>query len=132
MMLSMGLYTLADTIFVARFVNTDALSAINIVCPVVNLTVGLGTMIATGANAIVSRNLGAGQERAARENFTLLVLYGALLGLALFGAGLVWIDSIVTFLGASQRLFHTPKRIWKSFSCSFPPSCCKPSFPICL
>ena len=109
MMLSMGLYTLADTIFVARFVNTDALSAINIVCPVVNLTVGLGTMIATGANAIVSRNLGAGQERAARENFTLLVLYGALLGLALFGAGLVWIDSIVTFLGASQRLFPYAK-----------------------
>ncbi|WP_302607890.1 MATE family efflux transporter [uncultured Dubosiella sp.] len=109
MMLSMGLYTLADTIFVARFVNTDALSAINIVCPVVNLTVGLGTMIATGANAIVSRNLGAGQERAARENFTLLVLCGALLGLALFGAGLVWIDSIVTFLGASQRLFPYAK-----------------------
>ena len=31
MMIFMGLYTLVDTIFVAQFVNTDALSAMNIV-----------------------------------------------------------------------------------------------------
>ncbi|MDE7207416.1 MAG: hypothetical protein K2N90_09740, partial [Lachnospiraceae bacterium] len=36
MMLFMGLYTIVDTIFVARFVDTNALSAINIVCPVIN------------------------------------------------------------------------------------------------
>ena len=41
----MGLYTIVDTIFVAQFVNTDALSSINIVCPIINITVGLGTMI---------------------------------------------------------------------------------------
>lgn len=39
MMLFMGLYTIVDTIFVSRFVNTNALSAINIVCPVINLIV---------------------------------------------------------------------------------------------
>ena len=52
MMIFMGLYTIVDTIFVAQFVNTDALSSINIVCPIINITVGLGTMIATGGNAI--------------------------------------------------------------------------------
>ena len=60
MMIFMGLYTIVDTIFVAQFVNTDALSSINIVCPIINITVGLGTMIATGGNAIVSRKMGAG------------------------------------------------------------------------
>ena len=59
MMIFMGLYTIVDTIFVSQFVNTDALSALNIVCPVINITVGLGTMIATGGNAIVSRKMGA-------------------------------------------------------------------------
>lgn len=48
MMLLMGLYTIVDTIFVARFVGTNALSALNIVCPVINLIVGLGTMLDTG------------------------------------------------------------------------------------
>lgn len=32
MMIFMGLYTIVDTIFVAQFVNTDALSSINIRC----------------------------------------------------------------------------------------------------
>ena len=41
MMIFMGLYTVVDTIFVARFVDTNALSALNIVCPVINLIVGL-------------------------------------------------------------------------------------------
>lgn len=59
MMLFMGLYTVTDTIFVARFVNTDALSAMNIVCPVVNLIVGLGTMLATGGSAVIARKMGA-------------------------------------------------------------------------
>lgn len=105
MMVFMGLYTLVDTIFVAQFVNTDALSAINIVCPVVNLTVGLGTMLATGGNAIVSRKLGAGAGLEAREDFTLLVLAGAGLGVLLLLGGLIWLDPLLSALGASTLLF---------------------------
>ena len=41
MMIFMGLYTIVDTIFVAQFVNTDALSSINIVCPIINANQGL-------------------------------------------------------------------------------------------
>ena len=62
MMIFMGLYTVIDTIFVARFVDTNALSALNIVCPVINLIVGLGTMLATGGSAIVARKMGAGEH----------------------------------------------------------------------
>ncbi len=62
MMIFMGLYTVVDTIFVARFVDTNALSALNIVCPVINLIVGLGTMLATGGSAIVARKMGAGEH----------------------------------------------------------------------
>ena len=47
-MLFMGVYTIVDTIFVARFAGTNALSALNIMCPVIKLIVGLSTMFATG------------------------------------------------------------------------------------
>lgn len=104
MMLFMGLYTIVDTIFVARFVSTDALSAINIVCPVLNVAVGLGTMLAAGGNAIVSRKMGAGKNQEAREDFTLLILTGAGSSAALLLAGTVWITPILTALGASERL----------------------------
>ena len=105
MMIFMGLYTVVDTVFVAQFVNTDALSAVNIVCPVVNLTVGLGTMLATGGNAIVSRKMGACRNQEANEDFTLLIITGAVMGFLLLLAGTVWLDKIIYALGASDRLF---------------------------
>ena len=105
MMIFMGLYTIVDTIFVAQFVNTDALSSVNIVCPVINITVGLGTMLATGGNAIVSRKMGAGENQEAKEEFTLLILTGAAIGFLIFLGGTIWIDSLVYSLGASDLLF---------------------------
>jgi len=105
MMIFMGLYTIVDTIFVAQFVNTDALSSINIVCPVINVTVGLGTMIATGGNAIVSRKMGAGENQEAKEDFTLLVITGAVIGFVILLGGTIWIDKLIYALGASDLLF---------------------------
>ncbi|MCI8477398.1 MAG: MATE family efflux transporter [Oscillospiraceae bacterium] len=105
MMIFMGLYTIVDTIFVAQLVNMDALSSINIVCPILNITVGLGTMIAAGGNAIVSRKMGAGENQEAREAFTLLILTGAIIGFLILLGGTTWIDKIVYALGASDLLF---------------------------
>ncbi len=105
MMLFMGLYTITDTIFVAQFVNTEALSAINIVCPILNVTVGLGTMLATGGTALISRKMGAGQNQAAKQAFTLLVAAAAALGGLILVVGALWMDRIVCALGASASLF---------------------------
>lgn len=105
MMLFMGLYTIVDTIFVARFVDTNALSSINIVCPVINLMVGLGTMLATGGSAIVAKKMGSGEIEEARSNFTLLVMAGAILGLAITVMGLAFLDEIIWGLGANEILF---------------------------
>lgn len=105
MMIFMGLYTIVDTIFVAQFVNTEALSSINIVCPIINITVGLGTMLATGGNAIISREMGAGDNQEAKEDFTLLIITGAVIGFLILLSGTLWIDKIIHTLGASNLLF---------------------------
>ena len=105
MMLFMGLYTIVDTIFVARFVDTNALSSINIVCPVINLIVGLGTMLATGGSAVVAKKMGNGNTEEARSNFTLIVVAGAVIGLLITAAGLFFLDEIICGLGASEILF---------------------------
>lgn len=105
MMLLMGLYTVVDTVFVARFAGTNALSALNIVCPVINLIVGLATMLATGGSAIVARKMGAGETVRASRDFTWIIIAGVLLGVAITGLGVVWIDRIIWGLGASQILF---------------------------
>lgn len=105
MMIFMGLYTIVDTIFVSRFVNTNALSALNIVCPAINLIVGLGTMLATGGSAIIARKMGAGEEEGASRDFTFLVCAGAVLGALVSLIGIIFINPIVWGLGASGVLF---------------------------
>ena len=104
MMLFMGVYTITDTIFAARFIDTNALSAINIVCPVLNLIVGMGTMLAAGGSAVVARKMGSKRAGEARSNFTLIILTGALLGLAVSLIGFVFLEEIIRGLGASELL----------------------------
>lgn len=104
-MLFMGLYTITDTVFISRLVNTNALSAVNIVCPVINIIVGLGTMIATGGSAIIARRMGEGQERKAKQDFTMIMLFGAVLGILIAFTGLLFLDRIIWGLGASAILF---------------------------
>ena len=104
MMLFMGVYTITDTIFAARFIDTNALSAINIVCPVLNLIVGMGTMLAAGGRAVVAREMGSKRAGEARSNFTLIILTGALLGLAVSLIGFVFLEEIIRGLGASELL----------------------------
>lgn len=105
MMLFMGLYTVVDTMFVARFVNTDALASLNIVCPVINLTVGLSAMLAAGGNAVISRKMGQGKQLEAKQDFTLLLLAGLALGILLTVCGFLWIDRLIGILGADGTLF---------------------------
>lgn len=105
MMIFMGLYTVVDTIFVARFAGTNALSALNIVCPVINLIVGLGTMLATGGSAIAARKMGAGEQKRAAQDFTLIILAGILSGVLIAVLGTVFIDRIVWGLRANGILF---------------------------
>ena len=105
MMIFTGLYTIVDTIFVSRFVNTNALSSINIVCPIINITVGLAAMLATGGSAIIARKMGKGNIREAKENFTLIVCAGIVTGLLISLAGLLFLEPVIRGLGASDLLF---------------------------
>lgn len=105
MMVFMGLYTITDTIFAARFVDTNALSAINIVCPVMNMIVGLGTMLATGGSAVVAKKMGSGKTEEARRDFTLIIMTGIIAGLFITTIGLLFLEEIIWGLGASEILF---------------------------
>lgn len=103
-MLFMGLYTTADTALVSRMAGTLALSALNIVCPAVNLLVGLGTMMAAGGSAVIARKMGEGREDEARQDFQALLLLAAGLGTGAALGGRFFLEELVTALGASPAL----------------------------
>lgn len=104
-MIFMGLYTMIDTAFVSRFIGTNALSALNIVCPIINLIVGFGTMIAAGGSAVIARKIGAKEYIRASQDFTLIICTGVLSGILITILGSIFIDNIIWTLGANNILF---------------------------
>lgn len=56
-MLIQALYNIVDSIFVARY-SQDALTAVSLAFPVQTLMIALGTGMAVGVNALLSRSLG--------------------------------------------------------------------------
>jgi Na+-driven multidrug efflux pump len=82
MLVFIALYYLIDAIFVANFVSSDALAAINIVYPISGLGWGISIMLAAGSSAIVAIRMGEGNHREANEKFSLICIVSVGLGIA--------------------------------------------------
>lgn len=104
MMMFMSLYTVVDGFFVSRFVGDAALASVNIVYPAVSLVLAAGVMLSTGGSAVVARLLGEGDERTARESFTLFTVFGLGIGLVFALLGLTAAEPISRLLGADEAL----------------------------
>ena len=99
-----SLYSTVDGIFVARWVDTDALSAINITMPMTYLASALGMMFGSGGNALVSKKLGEGKIREAQEDFSLLMLVAFIFSVTLAGICFIFLNPLCRFLGSDTAL----------------------------
>lgn len=104
MMVFMSLYSIVDGIFVSRLVGTDALSAVNIVYPLLCVVMAISIMLGTGGSAIVARKMGEGDAKQAREDFSMIVAVGVILGLAVTLLGFLLIEPLLKFLGANGEI----------------------------
>ena len=104
MMLFTSIYTMVDGVFVAQFVSVDALSALNIVNPLFSLVMGFGVMLGAGGSAVIAKNVGEGEEQQAFDNLSTLVFFGTILGLVLMVLLLVFMEPILSLLGATEIL----------------------------
>lgn len=106
MMVIMSLYTVVDGIFVSRLIGTDAFSAVNIVYPLLSVTIALGTMFGTGLTAIVSRKLGEGKEQEARRDLSFVVLVALFLGMAVTVVSYLLLPVLIRGLGADAGIYQ--------------------------
>ena len=104
MMMFMSLYTIIDGIFISRFVGSNALSSLNIVYPIINIVFAIGTMLGTGGNAIISRYMGEGKDKEAKECMTQFVLISLLISVVILVLTHMNLTSISRILGASDLL----------------------------
>ncbi len=104
-MLTMSLYMTVDGIFVSRFINTDALSAINIVYPLINLVFSVAIMFSAGSSAIISKLLGEHKNIIARKSFSLIIFTATSFVVILCAALLLIFPNVLYFLGANAELY---------------------------
>ena len=100
----MNIYSTVDGIFVARWVNTDGLSAINITMPMIFLISALGMMFGSGGNALVAKKIGEGKHREAKEDFSLLVVVAFVFSVVLAVLCFLFLDPLCRFLGSDDAL----------------------------
>lgn len=106
MLIFMSLYQMVDGVFVANFVGENALSAINIVYPVPSVMIAISIMLATGGSAIIAKNMGEKKGQEAKENFSLLILTGFILGIVCLILGLLFLEPLIYMLGATEKLYQ--------------------------
>lgn len=105
MLVFIALYYLVDAIFVANFVSSDAMAAINIVYPISGLGWGISIMLAAGSSSLVAIKMGEGDQREANEKFSLICCMALLTGAGMTLAGLIFLEDLVKMLGATDRLW---------------------------
>lgn len=133
MMVFMSVYQMVDGVFISNIIGTDALSAVNIVFPVISVIIGIAIMLGTGGSAVIAKNMGEGKHEKAKRQFTLITVTGIAIGIAVAVFGIIFMDKIVRLLGADDKLYaycvdyltiltlSTPLAILQMlFSCFFP------------
>lgn len=95
----MSFYTMVDGLFVSNLIGTNALSAINLTAPMIQLVTAISTMLATGGSAVIMKKMGEQKCEEAKEDFTFLILINVLVGLIMCGIGYFLMDHI--FAGMS-------------------------------
>lgn len=106
MMVFMSVYQMVDGVFISNIIGTNALSAVNIVFPVISFLIGVSIMLGTGGSAIIAKNLGEDKPDKARRQFTLIILTGIVVGIVTAVIGVIFIDPIVRILGATETIYQ--------------------------
>lgn len=100
----MSFYTMVDDLFVSNLIGTDALSAINLTAPVIQLVTAVSTMLATGGSAVIMKKMGEQKTEEAKQDFTFLILVNVVVGIVMCGAGYVAMEHIFAGMNLSAAV----------------------------
>ena len=102
-MVSSSLYNIMDSIFIGQGVGPLAISGLALTMPMMNLGAAFGAMVGAGSAAITSIRLGQGNKQAAEHILGNVVLLNVVMGILFSVFGLIYIDELLYFFGASEQ-----------------------------
>ena len=97
----MSFYTMVDGLFVSNLIGTNALSAINLTAPIIQIVTAISTMLATGGSAVIMKKMGEQKVEEAKEDFTFLILVNVIVGIVMCAAGYLAMKPIFAHMNLS-------------------------------
>lgn len=95
------IYNMADTYFVSLMEDTNATAAVSITMPVFLFFVAFGNIFGVGGSAYISRSLGEGKREKVKQISSFCVFSSIGAGVLLLSLILIFINPLVSGLGAS-------------------------------
>lgn len=102
-----SLYIVVDGIFVAKMLGSDALAAVTIVVPVVEILIAISLMISIGTGILISISKGKKDVKKSRSYFNHGLLLMLLLSFVILILSVLFRKQIVTSLGATADIFDS-------------------------
>ena len=103
-MILLNTFLSVDKVFVARMVSVEALAAVNLVWPLVNAVLAVGSMLAMGGSALIAKKKGEGKIVEARQNFTLIIMFGVIASALISFVILVFDTAVLRILGVDYYM----------------------------
>ncbi|MBQ0112913.1 MAG: MATE family efflux transporter [Bacteroidales bacterium] len=101
-MIASSLYNIVDGIFIGNM-NDYAISGVGLTAPFMNLAAAFGALIGVGASVLCSIFLGEKNYEKARQTLCNVIILNLIIGIAVTIIGLIFLDPILMFFGASEN-----------------------------
>ena len=94
-----SIYMTTDSFFIGNWIGSEGLQAMALVYPVTIIFMSLGIIFETGASAVVSEKIGAGQKNLAEKIIRTNYVFGIFIGVIVFIAGNILVEPVLYWLG---------------------------------
>ncbi|HBI60172.1 MAG TPA: MATE family efflux transporter, partial [Lachnospiraceae bacterium] len=117
-MLMVLIYNLADTFFIGQTHNAYQVAAVSLATPVFLMFMAVGTIFGIGGTSVISRAMGEGKTEYAKKvcSFCMWACVGV--GIIMSALFLLFMDSILLLIGASEDTWGYAKSYLMIVSCS--------------
>lgn len=115
-----SLYSMVDGIFVGRLVGPEALAAVNLAAPFLNLMFFLAVTLAVGTGTLIATALGEGEKNRANVLFSQNLAVAGGVGLALGLVTLLFLTPVCRALGAAEDTLANTRAYLGTLACFAP------------
>lgn len=119
-MIAVSLYNIVDSIFIGRWVGPDALTALGVAFPLMNVAFAFGMLLGVGGAAVCSIRMGARDLDGARRVLGNVTILNVCIGVAFCCVGMVALDPVLLLFGASERTIGPARDFMRVFLMSLP------------